>query len=331
MAKCAVCGKPEEEVSLYDGVYDGMVRKVCYQCSLDEKIALIQKPSIEQLQEADKRQSVRELMEKLSSPQKKIMKTDSAIAHKNLNKIRFPAMKQEHGDLVHNYDWIMKQRRRHMKMSTAQLAERAHADKAEIESLESGQLFAGFEKVANSIERVLDIKILKVTEPVTRIIRTPEENKQADEEMMEDVKVKMKKPWFSFFKREKKEHEMESVPEEVTVSVEAEIAPVVSEPVDFIEEDKTSPWMKVRKQQRASVERVEMPSEIRSRPINAPPKHSHISVEDIKRQKDVERREKANEMKKEIKEGKMDFSRRENLDKITLQDLADLKKQKQKK
>jgi ribosome-binding protein aMBF1 (putative translation factor) len=200
MASCRICGKPEEIVPLFDGVFDRSVGKVCYNCSNREGITLIRKPTQEQLEQAQKRLSVREMMEKMSSPQQRIMVKDQMIAHKSLAKLKFPGMKQEHGDLVHNYDWVLKQARRHEKMTTDQLALKANVQRKEIESLEAGQLFPGFEAVANALERALDVKILKAGVPVAKLARSVQEKKiienKAEQNILDSVRQKMKKHMF---------------------------------------------------------------------------------------------------------------------------------------
>jgi ribosome-binding protein aMBF1 (putative translation factor) len=202
---CAVCGKAGEDTLLFEGIYNGSVRPVCRFCSVNENITLVKKPTEEQLKEAEKRQSVRELMEKLSSPQSKIMSKDAMIAHKNLAKLKFPSMKQEHTDLVQNYDWVLKQARRHKKLSTSQVAQMAGIEKAQLESLESGQVFTGFEKIIGKIEKVLEVKIVRNREPIARVVRTPEQRKDIEKEIISSVRQKVseqkKKGFFSMFKK----------------------------------------------------------------------------------------------------------------------------------
>jgi transcriptional regulator with XRE-family HTH domain len=279
MARCFICGKPEEEILLFDGVSEVGIKKICYGCSEKEGIALIKKPTKEQLEIAEKRRSVREVMEQMSSPQKKIMVKDQMIAHKNLAKLKFPGMKEEHGDLVENYDWILKQARRHAKITTDSVARLAGIDKAQYESLEAGKLFSGFQAVAAAVERVLEVKILKA--PRKDIIMLPtetkkiEEKKSVEQSILESVRQKMKKHFFLV--RKAKE-----------------------EGVDYYEGD------------------VET-------------QHDKIDVDEIVQQKNKERKNKYEQLANEIESDKFDFSRRENLDKITLQDLADLKKLKKQK
>lgn len=279
MAKCFVCGKPEEEVALFDGVTDEGVKKVCYSCSGRDGITLIRKPTKEQLEQAEKRRSVREVMENMSSPQKKFMMKDQLIAHKSLAKLKFPGMKQEHGDLVQNYDWVLKQARRHAKITTSEIAQQANVDKAQYEALEAGQLFANFQSVAAAAEKVLGVKILTGVAPKfipsTRSVKEMEEKHSTEQTILDSVRQKMKKHFFLVKKAK-------------------------DDGVDYYDGDVDT-------------------------------KHDKIDVDDIVRQKNEEKKKKYEKLATELESDKFDFSRRENLDKITLSDLADLKKLKKEK
>ncbi|MBP7708600.1 helix-turn-helix domain-containing protein [Candidatus Pacearchaeota archaeon] len=274
MVQCAVCGKSGADTLLFEGIYQGSVRPICRFCSVNEKIMLIKKPTEEQLRESEKRQSVRQLMDKLSSPQSKIMSKDSMIAHKNLAKLNFPAMKQEHLDLVQNYDWVLKQARRHRKLSTAQVAQLAGIDKKQLESLEAGQVYEGFEKVVEKVEKVLDVKIIKHYESTARMIRTPEQRKDVEKEVLANVTNKIegqkKRGIFSFFKKQ--------------------------------EDDTQIPQEEIE--------------------------HEVIDVEGLKQQK-KEQHERLDKIQKDIESDEFDFSDRAKLDKIKLQDLADMKKRRE--
>jgi transcriptional regulator with XRE-family HTH domain len=274
MAKCFICGKPEEEVALFEGVSLSGVRKVCYLCSVRDGVTLIRKPTREQLEQAEKRRSVREVMENMTSPQKKLMNKDQMIAHKSLAKLRFPGMKQEHGDLIENYDWVLKQARRHAKITTDAVVRLANIDKSQYESLEAGRLFPGFQAVAAAVERVLEVKILKIARK--EIVMLPTESKRAEEkksqeqDILDSVKHKMKKHFFLV--RKAKE-----------------------EGVDYYDGD------------------IET-------------QHDKIDVDEIIQKKNEEKKKRYDQLANDIESDKFDFSRRENLDKLTLQDLANLKK-----
>lgn len=280
MASCAICGKKEEMTPLFDGLYENQLTKVCYPCSKMEDVTMIKKPTPEQLAAAEKRKSVRELMEHMSMPQKKLMTKDNIIAHKDLAKLRFPGMKQEHGDLVQNYDWILKNARRHMKLSTAQIAEKTGLDKAQIESLEGGQLFSGFEKVAAALENVLKVKILrsgisisKYSKPIERldIAKQPQQATTRPNSQQVD----REKGIFASVKRAADKFRGKEI----------------------YYDDRENEIVKER-----------------------------IDIDDIKLMKEKEREEKRKKLDDQMSSDKFDFSRRENLDNISLQDLAELKK-----
>jgi ribosome-binding protein aMBF1 (putative translation factor) len=293
MARCVVCGKMEEQVQLFDGVYDGRISKVCFNCSGREGITLIKKPTQEQLAEAQRRHSVRELMDKMSSPQKKIMPRDQMMAHKNLAKLKFPGMKQEHGDLVQNYDWVLKQARRHAKLSIGQVSEKIHFDKAQIESLESGQLFAGFEKVAYALENLYDIKILKHIENPTKLIKHDRNipvNQQAQTQSIESKPTTKEEQILNSVREKMKRH-------------------------SFLVKNK-------------SLEQIE--NEIENEVTET--KHEIIDLDYLREQKKQEQEEKIKKQEKlseELGSEKFDFSKRENLDKIRIQDLSELRKLRQ--
>lgn len=279
MAKCIICGKPEEEVNLFDGVGAAGIRKVCYRCSEREGITLIKKPTKEQLEQSQKRRSVREVMEQMSSPQKRFRVNEQPVANRSLSRLRTPNTKQEHGDLVQNYDWVLKQARRHAKITTTKVAELAGIDQRQYEDLEAGQLFQGFQSVASAVEKVLEVKILKI--PRKEIVMLPLENKKVEEKqsieknILDSVREKMKKHFFL-----------------------------------------------VRKAKESGVDYYNGDIET---------KHDKIDVEEIITQKNEEKKKRYQELASEIESDKFDFSRRENLDKITLSDLANLKKMKKEK
>jgi ribosome-binding protein aMBF1 (putative translation factor) len=285
MASCAVCGKREEEVALFDGIYNNKLTKICYPCSRIEEVMLIRKPTAEQLAEAEKRKSVRELMENMSMPQKRLMTKDNIIAHKDLAKLRFPGMKQEHGDLISNYDWVLKNARRHMKLSTTQIAEKAGVQKAQIESLEGGQLFNGFEKVAAALENVLNVKILKASGAVLRYAKPSERIEMAKQSQPAPTR---------------QNSQQESREKGIFASVKRAADRFRGKEIYY--DDRENEIAKER-----------------------------IDINDLKLMKEKEREEKKKRLDEEISSDKFDFSRRENLDNISLQDLAELKKLREKR
>ena len=54
MNYCSKCGKTEDEIRLFDGIYISESVKVCERCSLLEGIPIIKAPSTGQLKESEK-------------------------------------------------------------------------------------------------------------------------------------------------------------------------------------------------------------------------------------------------------------------------------------
>ena len=105
--KSAFCGINEEDTSLYEGIYDREMIFVCQNCAREERIPIIRKPSIEQLKDINKFDSVRERMERMSG-MKRIRTNigeDQQIVLRNLTKLRIPEPKQKHEDVEDNYYW----------------------------------------------------------------------------------------------------------------------------------------------------------------------------------------------------------------------------------
>ena len=104
--RCKICGKSEKEAEIYDGIYEGMVSPICTICAEEENIPLIRKPSENQITTAETSQTVRERLERISSPTRTLSENQK-VANKNLAKIKFPQEKQHSELLVDNYYWAI--------------------------------------------------------------------------------------------------------------------------------------------------------------------------------------------------------------------------------
>jgi ribosome-binding protein aMBF1 (putative translation factor) len=185
--KCAVC--EGETIGLKKGIYNGKISLVCEVCAQEENIPLIKETSKEELNTINEPLSVRERLEKMHPGRSRISR-DEAIAHKNLAKIKFPTPRQDHPDLVENYDWRIKTARRRKKLSTAQLSEITGVNQGKIELLEKAQIPSEFEQDIVKLADYLGIQLL--TNPHNRIkFITPEAKIQEEEKILEEVREKM--------------------------------------------------------------------------------------------------------------------------------------------
>lgn len=271
MASCIVCGVDSDKEILFNCIYEGKISRICRDCLKTSDAIVINRPSDEQLMELDRKRSVREVMDSLTNNRKRIARSkDNSLTNKDLARLKFPAERQDSQDLVKNYDWLLKQARRRKKLSTLQVSEQLNIDKSQIEQLEAGQLFQGFEKIALILQDFYDIKILLNTDSI-KLLSNREERKKREIEILSSVGEKMRKHKFLLENRNKN--------------------------LDIDEEVETE--------------------------------YGEIDINSIIEEKELKKsHNREMTLDEKLKSGKIDFSKKEDLDKITIQDLVDRKKNK---
>ena len=160
--RCTICKKTSDETKLFKGILaDGMVM-VCSTCAEKEGTPIIKKPSESQLNKADKKYTVRERMERMSGTRDTTeISKDQTVTQGNLAKLRIPAPKQYHEDVLDNYYWTLNIARRRKKLSISQLAEKMQVEPTTIQGVEKGKLPENFQDLFIKIEAYLGIKLLK--------------------------------------------------------------------------------------------------------------------------------------------------------------------------
>lgn len=191
MARCIACKRTSDEIELFKGILvDGMVM-VCSECAEKEGMPIIKKPSESQLSKADERYTVRERMERMSGMHDTTeISDDQMVTQGNLAKLRIPAPKQHHEDILDNYYWTLNLARRRKKLTLTQLAEKMQVEPKTIQGIEKGKLPDDFEALFIKLEAFLGIKLLKNHK--RKISFTKSVNEQ--EEILENVREKMEMP-----------------------------------------------------------------------------------------------------------------------------------------
>ena len=156
--ECKICGKQSDEAELFKGIFEEKLEFICESCAKVEGIPLVKKPVIEK--ENQENLTVRERMEKLSNPKKSVPR-DHYLAHKHLSKLKFPEKRQDHPELIENYDWEMKTARRRKKLSQTQLAGELLVPLQVVVDLESGKIPKDFQDYIEKIQDFLNIKLRK--------------------------------------------------------------------------------------------------------------------------------------------------------------------------
>ena len=174
--RCKICGKSEKEAEICDGIYEGMVSPICTICAEEENIPLIRKPSENQITTAETSQTVRERLERMSSPTRTLSENQKT-ANKNLAKIKFPQEKQHSELLVDNYYWAIKMARRRKKLTFNEISLSTSIPEEVLENIERGQIPKNIEETMRKLELCLGIKLLKSQELSPRFV-LPERDKQ---------------------------------------------------------------------------------------------------------------------------------------------------------
>ncbi len=189
--ECKICGKTDEETELFRGIFEEKIESVCSECARVENIPLIKKPNPESFEERRENLSVRQRMERMANPPKPIPK-EHFIAHKNLAKLNFPTKREDHPELVENYDWVLKTARRRKKVTQTQMAEELIVPLQVIIDLESGKIAKDFLNYLDKIENFLGVKIRKKYSENFRMQRKPE-NDEEEKIVLESVRANMDK------------------------------------------------------------------------------------------------------------------------------------------
>jgi len=161
MEKCNQCGRSEEEVRLYDGIYINEPVKICERCSLINGIPIIKMPSAEQLKESEKPYNVKSRLLRLAhlKPEEKKENPIYNVLKKLEEK---PAAKEDLVfKLVDNFHWVIQTARRRRGLTQKQLAEAIAESEAGIRMLEKAIIPSSPLNLLRKLEQYLNVSLIK--------------------------------------------------------------------------------------------------------------------------------------------------------------------------
>jgi ribosome-binding protein aMBF1 (putative translation factor) len=222
MKRCIVCKKENNEVELYEGILENGMVMVCLGCADTENIPIMRKPSEEQLEEADKKYTVRERMERISGARDATeISGDQMVVQGNLAKLRMPAPKEQNEAVLDNYYWKLNMARRRKKLSLTQLSELIKISREDLQEIESGKIPVNFEELFLKLESFLGIKLLKNHDKRIRFVR----NVDHEREILSKVREKMG------------QGPIEEADQEETKNCEEKLEQIESGEIDFSKRD----------------------------------------------------------------------------------------------
>ncbi len=175
MGECFKCGISDEKTKLFDVISRKGIVKICKDCSLEENIPVIRKPTSFQLNESEKRLTVYERLssatgikediskDKISKKIGHLTKQDTTlkdIIDRNLQ-VKTKEKTKLRKDLVDNFHWIIMRARRARHLTQKQLGEIIGEPELAIKLAEQSTLPDGDSRLINKLENYFGIRLIK--------------------------------------------------------------------------------------------------------------------------------------------------------------------------
>jgi ribosome-binding protein aMBF1 (putative translation factor) len=153
--KCPICNR---DTNLVEAVGEEEIIQICETCADKNNFPIIRKPSVEQIKNMSRYQTVKErLSESVGLDLKKHERKD---IDKELEKLVVQNLDiGEKDDLVENFHWVIQQGRRMKKISQKQLAEAIAEPEILIEMAEKSKLPENYQKFIGKLEQYLGVRL----------------------------------------------------------------------------------------------------------------------------------------------------------------------------
>ncbi len=176
--RCTRCGVNENEVRLYDAIYEGRMSSICERCAIIENIPVIKKPAASQLKESEQGAGIFPRMKRLAGI-KDEKKEDFYFREDKLKELEekpeLELPEQEKLNLIEHFHWEIMKNRRRKGLSPEKLAEALGESGVVIQMVEKGKLPENAENLIRKLEQFFQIRLRKISE--TEIFLKQQEKK----------------------------------------------------------------------------------------------------------------------------------------------------------
>jgi len=177
MGICERCGVSDQEVRLFDAIYNGMIGSLCERCSIIENVPIIKKPDSIQLKESEKGPGVYDRMKRLSGI-KEERKDQTFFVEDKLEELdshpELELPEKNKLNLIDHFHWVIMKNRRRKGLSPQQLAENIGESTVAVSMIEKAQLPENVEIIIKKLEQFFQVKLRKVSE-IEKIMRQKKE------------------------------------------------------------------------------------------------------------------------------------------------------------
>ncbi|MEA3414052.1 MAG: hypothetical protein U9Q99_00805 [Nanoarchaeota archaeon] len=213
MKKCHFCNVSETEMLLYEAIHKNAgIINICNQCYRKERPVIVNDVNPD-FSSVNKRESVRERLSRMAGVEfqpKSVKKHEYSkqdtelkdLIEKNLKEKRIVTGESTQ-DLIDKFHWAIMRKRRSLKLTRKELAEKIQEQEIVIETLERGDLPRNYVESLKKIENYLSLRLFKEQQKISsaNIIT---ESKVPKGILMSELQEQTKKKNF-FFKRRKKD------------------------------------------------------------------------------------------------------------------------------
>ncbi|PIN88381.1 hypothetical protein COU61_05170 [Candidatus Pacearchaeota archaeon CG10_big_fil_rev_8_21_14_0_10_35_13] len=187
LKRCIRCQKTSEDIKLLDALKEGRPVIVCESCSRYEDVIIIRKPTSKQLSSPNKHKSVYERLKKMAGLEEELIeeknKVPSVYELVNKNHETKERMMSEYSikkrkelaerlnkptNLKEHYNWISQRERRKKGITLRRFSEMLGEQEGVIKMFEEGMLTDDSRRIAEKIEQLLKISLLKTLEETER-------------------------------------------------------------------------------------------------------------------------------------------------------------------
>ena len=168
MIICERCKITENDVKLFDVIYEGRGTYLCERCTIIENIPIIKKPNISQLKESE-REKVHDRMKRITGFKEEIKKfrQDTSFREDRLKELeknpQLELPEKKSLNLIDNFHWEIMKHRRRKGMSQKQLAQTLKESETIIKTIENGKLPGNAESLIKKLEQFFQVNLRKIS------------------------------------------------------------------------------------------------------------------------------------------------------------------------
>lgn len=190
---CSICGVSGSKERLFDVVDSKEIIRVCENCARNEHMPIVRKPTVYQLQAAERRPTLDERLARMRGvpaerAAERLGKTNMSLRetiNKNYEK-SIGNQRKPRPDLVHNFHWTILRVRRARRVTQEQMARDINEPESAIRMAERGILPAD-NRLIKKIEDYLGVQLLK--EGIQQSPRIPTRTIEINPQNAKNLKV----------------------------------------------------------------------------------------------------------------------------------------------